>query len=180
MSKKILRGLGITGAVALAATSPYFGLSLIRGFKKHNDKKSWRKFYASLDYLNRRGYVRILERGTNKLRVKITRMGEDAVRELDIDNLELKKQENWDGKWRVIIFDVPVAKNKYRLAFTDKIKELGFVMIQKSVWAYPYECYEELMILRRFYNIERFVSYFEAIEIEDEREWRGKSNLKNQ
>ncbi len=169
----------MAGVVALAATSPYFGLNLIRGFKKHNDKKAWRKFYASLDYLNRRGYVRILERGTNKLKVKITRMGEDVVREIDVDSLELKKQGNWDGKWRVVIFDVPVKQNRSRLAFSDKIKELGFVMVQKSVWAYPYECYEELMILRKYFNVERFVSYFEATEIEDEREWRGKFNLKH-
>ena len=179
LAKQILRGLGIAGAVALAATSPYFGLSVIKGLKKHNDKKVWRKFYASLDYLNRRGYVRILERDTNKLKVKITKMGEDIVKELDVDELRLKKQENWDGKWRVVIFDVPVKHNRNRLAFSDKIKELGFVMVQKSVWAYPYECYEELMILREYFNIERFVSYFEAVEIEDEREWRGRFNLKS-
>ena len=180
MAKKILRGIGIAGIVALAATSPYFGLNLVKGFKRYNDKKIWRKFYASLNYLDRRGYVRILERGTGNLKVKITRMGEDIIKRINIDDIQLKKQENWDKKWRVIIFDVPVDKNKYRLAFTEKIKALGFVMIQKSVWAYPYECYEEIMLLRRFYNIEKFVSYFEVIEVEDEREWRGKFNLRHQ
>ena len=179
-AKKILKGIGIAGLVILAATSPYFGLSLIRGLKKQNDKKAWRKFYFSLNYLNRRGYVKILEQNDSGIKVKITRKGEDVVKKFDIDSVELKKQEGWDEKWRVIVFDVPVRKNKNRKAFTDKIKELGFVMIQKSVWAYPYECYEELMVLRKFFSIERYVSYLEAVEIEDEIYWRGKFNLKVQ
>lgn len=180
MAIKVLKAIALGGLAVVAATSPYFGLSLIRGFKKRGDRQEWKKFYASLDYLNRRGYVQLLERDGHKIKVKITRKGEDVVKNFDIDELILKKQEKWDDKWRVIIFDVPVSKSHNRRAFTDKIKELGFVMIQKSVWAYPYECYQELMLLRKFYGVEKFVSYFEAIEIEDEREWRGRFNLANQ
>ena len=179
-SHKVLRAISLTGVVLLAATSPYFGLSLIRGFKKENKKKEWKKFYASLDYLNKRGYVKILGWEGDKIKVKITRMGEDRTKHFDPNSIELKKQENWDGKWRVVIFDVPIAKNWNRQAFTEKLKELDFVMIQKSVWAYPHECYEEIMLLRKFYGVERFVTYFEAVEIEDERTWRGRFNLKTQ
>lgn len=179
LARKILRRVGIAGLVTLSATSPYFGLSLIRSFNKENKKKDWRRFYLSLSYLNRRGYVRILEHNGQSIKVEITRRGEKTVRGLDIDSLEFKKQENWDGKWRVIVFDVPVNKNQNRRAFTEKIKELGFVMVQKSVWTYPFECYEELVILRKFYEIEKYVSYFEAIEVEDETNWRGRFNLKS-
>jgi len=164
--------------VALSATSPYFGLNLIKGFEKYNDKKAWRKFYHSLYYLNRRGYVKILDSDNGNVRVKITNRGETIVKELDIDALTLKELDNWDGKWRIIIFDVPNTKSKNRLAFTERIKSLGFIMIQKSVWAYPVECYEEVMILRKFYEIEKYVTYLEVIEVEDEINWRGKLNLK--
>ncbi|MBI2669984.1 MAG: hypothetical protein HYX20_02495 [Candidatus Yanofskybacteria bacterium] len=176
-SSKLLRAIALTGVVLLASSSPYFGLALIKNLKRENKKKVWKRFYASLDYLNRRGYVQILDRGGGKLKVKITRMGEDRVKHFDPNSIRLQKQETWDGKWRVIIFDVPVNKNWNRQAFTNKLKELGFIMIQKSVWAYPYECYEEIMLLRKLYEIERFVTYFEAAEIEDERDWRGRFNL---
>jgi phenylacetic acid degradation operon negative regulatory protein len=98
---------------------------------------------------------------------------------VDIDSMKLRKYQKWDEKWRIIIFDVPNRKSKNRHAFTEKLKELGFVMIQKSVWAYPFECYKEVAILRKFYEIERYLSYFEAVEIEDEAEWRRRFNLKN-
>ncbi len=180
LARKILRGIGIGGLAILSMASPYFGINLIRGFKKHNDKKSWRKFYLSLNYLNRRGYIRIIGRSDKGMAAKITKEGKDIIKDVDIDSLELKRRGSWDGKWRLIIFDVPVSKNKNRLAFTDRIKKLGFVMIQKSVWAYPFECYEELMILRKFYEIENYVTYCKAIEIEDELSWRKKFNLRGE
>ena len=178
---RILGGIGLTGMVILAATSPYFGIGLIRGLRKYNKKnkkEEWRKFYASLNYLNKRGYVKFLNKDRNSTKVKITRKGEGVIKDFDIDSLKLKKQKSWDGKWRVIIFDVPVNKNANRKAFTDKIKELGFVMIQKSVWAYPFKCYEELILLRKFYGVERYVAYFEVVNVEDGKDWRGKFNLR--
>ena len=177
---KILKGVAMAGLVVVAASNPYFGLNLIKGFKMRSDKKAWRKFYRSLNYLDRRGYVKILDRGDDGTRVKITRAGEEVTKELDMDSMVLKRADQWDGKWRVIIFDVPVSKSKNRKAFTERIKELGLIMVQKSVWAYPYECYEELMVLRKFYGIAKYVTYFEAVEVEDEIEWRWRFNLKAQ
>ena len=170
----------MVGLVAVAATSPYFGLNLMRGLKKHYAKKTWRKFYHSLNYLDRRGYVKILGVKNDKIEIKITRKGESVLELVDIDSMKLPRDQQWDGKWKVVIFDVPNNKNHCRSAFTDKLKELGFVMVQKSVWAYPLECYKEIMILRKFYEIEKYVTYFEAVEIEDELHWRGKFNLKYQ
>ena len=176
---RILKGIGYTGLVFLAASSPFFGLNMIRGIKQHNDRKAWRKFYESLRYLDRRGYVKILDRNDGGIRVKITHKGETIIKELDVDLMELKKQDSWDGKWRLIIFDVPTTKNRNRLAFSGKLKELGFIMVQKSVWAYPYECYEELITLRKFYDIEKYATYLEVSHVEDELDWRGRFNLKN-
>ncbi len=176
----ILKAIGLAGLVIVAASSPYFGLGLIRGMSKHYDKKAWRKFYASLDYLDRRGWVKILSNQEGQLKVKITRQGEDRFEAINIETMQLSKDAVWDDKWRVIIFDVPNYKSQNRLAFTEKLKTLGFVMVQKSVWAYPFECYKEIAILRKFYEIERYVTYFKGIEIEDEKGWRGKFNLINQ
>ena len=148
---KILKGVGYAGLIVLAASNPYFGLNLISGIKRQNNKKAWRKFSESLRYLNRRSYVKIINRSDAGITVKITRKGEELVKELDIDSMQLKKQDSWDGRWRIIIYDVPNKKSKNRLAFAEKLKTLGFVMIQKSVWAYPFECYKELLILSTFY-----------------------------
>lgn len=175
----VLRNIGTVGLALIAISSPYFGLGLIRGFKKRYDKKEWRRFYLSLNYLNRRGYVQILNSDDGRIKVKITQRGKQAIEHANIDSMELPRNQNWDGKWRIIAFDVPNTKSKNRVAFTEKLKELGLIMVQKSIWAYPFECYKEMMILRKFYEIEPFVSYFKAVEIEDELAWRREFNLKN-
>ncbi|OGN04437.1 MAG: CRISPR-associated endonuclease Cas2 [Candidatus Yanofskybacteria bacterium RIFCSPHIGHO2_01_FULL_44_17] len=177
---KILKAVGAAGLVLVAATNPYFGLSVISGLKKHYDKKAWRKFYHSLDYLNRRGYVQILGEKDGQLKIKISQKGEDVLECVNIDQMELPKLGEWDGKWRLVMFDVPNYKSKNRLAFTEKLKALGFIMVQKSVWAYPVECYKEVVVLRKFYEIEKYVTYISTTEVEDELDWRGKFNRRHQ
>lgn len=50
----------------------------------------------------------------------------------------------WDGKWRVVMFDIPQELNRERDRFRSRLKVLGFQMIQKSVFVLPYPCQEEL------------------------------------
>ncbi|MBI2062549.1 MAG: CRISPR-associated endonuclease Cas2 [Candidatus Yanofskybacteria bacterium] len=51
---------------------------------------------------------------------------------------------NWDHKWRVIIFDIPQELHQKRNRFRAKLKTLGFYMIQKSVFVFPYPCEDEV------------------------------------
>jgi len=161
---RILKGVAITGMVAFAATSPYFGVNLLKALAR-------RKFKKSITYLKSRGYVRILSEFPDGMRVEITREGKRIVKQVDIAELVLPTPKTWDKKWRVIIFDVPNWKSKNRAAFREKIKELGFRLVQKSVWVYPHECREQIMILRKFYDIEKYVTYLEATHSEDEDAW---------
>ena len=178
LARSVLRGLGIAGLVLIAASNPYFGLNLIKGFR-YRDKKDWAKFYRSLKSLQGRGLVKFIDNGHTGITAQITLKGKETIRQIEIDELQIENKEI-DGKWRLVIFDVPVKKNKNRLAFREKIKNMGFIMVQKSVWASPYECYKEIIVLRKFYEIEKYVTYLEASDIEDELIWRGKFNLKNQ
>ena len=177
IASQFLKILATTGLILVAASSPFFAVDLIRGLKRYRNKEKWRKFYHSLNYLNRRGYVKLTEKENGDLEARLTRQGEIMIEHINFDELKLPKPGAWDGKWRLVIFDIPTDKHKNRQALAEKLKELGFIMVQKSVWAYPFECYKELAIVRKFYEVERYVTYFEAVEIEDELHWRGKFNL---
>lgn len=177
LASQVLKVLAMAGFILVAASSPYFALNLISGLKKYRNKERWRKFYLSLNYLDRRGYVKLTEKENGNLEAKLTRRGEVMIKCINFDELKLPEPGKWDGKWRLVIFDVPTYKHKNRRALADKLKELGFIMVQKSVWAYPFECYKELAIVRKFYEVEKYVTYLEAVEIEDELRWRGKFNL---
>lgn len=164
LAVKILKGVAITGAVALAASNPYFGLRLWKALDR-------RRFRKSLTYLRSRGYVRILSEDPDGMKIEITQAGKRVIKHVDIAELTLQKPATWDQKWRVIVFDIPNWKSKNRDAFREKIKMLGFRLVQKSVWVYPHECREQIMILRKFYDIEKYVTYLEATHTEDEDAW---------
>lgn len=47
------------------------------------------------------------------------------------------KKSSWDGKWRMIFFDIPEKLRKYRDELRMNLKMLGFCQLQKSVWIHP-------------------------------------------
>ena len=176
----ILKGIAVAGLVSVSLIAPPLGAEIAKAYLK-SGRRSRKQIYDSIRYLDRRGYVKILQyQADGKVKIKITRQGKEAIKTLNVDTLQLKRPQTWDGKWRMIMFDVPVYGNKNRHFFTDKLRELGLFMVQKSVWIYPYECYEEIMLIRRFFEIERNVVYFEAINVEDDHLWRERFNLPRQ
>ena len=66
-----------------------------------------------------------------------------------------KKLENkkWDGKWRVIIFDIPEMSRRDRDFLRRELKWIGFIELQKSVWIFPFDMEKELMALLKLWKL---------------------------
>ena len=177
IARTILKGIAITGMVLMAASSPYGAPRLLQALGKELERRKWRQVQKVLHDLKKRKLVRMKFLGDGALEVRITKKGDGIVRKIKIDELAIPQPNHWDERWRVMIFDIPNHKHKYRLAFIQKLKNLGFRMIQKSVWVHPYPCDEEIMIVRKFYGIEPYVTYLETAHVEDENVWREKFDL---
>ena len=54
-------------------------------------------------------------------------------------------QEEWDGFWRVIIFDIPESKRKNRDNLRKEILKQGFGRLQDSTYISPYEFSKSFM-----------------------------------
>lgn len=52
--------------------------------------------------------------------------------------LHSKEGQKWDGGWRMVFFDIPETKRKYRDYLRKVLKLVGFHEFQKSIWIYPY------------------------------------------
>ena len=50
------------------------------------------------------------------------------------------KTEKWDKQWRVVSFDIPEKVRYSRLKLRITLRDIGFVKLQNSLWAYPYDC----------------------------------------
>lgn len=63
------------------------------------------------------------------------------------------QQKRWDKKWRLVIFDIKETSKAAREKLRAKLKELGFGMVQKSVWISPHDV---LVDLSEFINKQGF------------------------
>ncbi len=43
----------------------------------------------------------------------------------------------WDGRWRLVVFDIPTARDSDRTRLRRRLRSLGFGYLQKSVWITP-------------------------------------------
>jgi|SRR3989344_6375424 len=177
LAHALLKGIGMTGVFLFSGRNVNRALWRAQKWGREFENKKWRDIKKSLDTLKHRGLVTLTLKADGTFEAKITKQGKEVKRKIDIDNLQIPKPPKWDGRWRVAIFDVPNTAHKRRSAFSRKLKEVGFRMVQKSVWIYPYPCDEEIMILRNFFGIESHVTYIETALVEDEDIWRQKFDL---
>jgi len=69
------------------------------------------------------------------------------------------KSGKWDGKWRMIAFDIPRECEKGRKALVYRLKSGGFYRLQESIFLYPHDCKEELELLVNLFKIKKYVRF---------------------
>ena len=79
-----------------------------------------------------------------KRTVFLTAKGVMEVLKYRMKNQLQLKEQNWDGKWRLIVFDIQEITRKDRDFLRRQLKWIGFEELQKSVWIFPYEIREDL------------------------------------
>lgn len=135
----------------MAASSPYFVRNLWREYRRW--KKYPREKVSSTFYnLRKEGLINVEKRGA-QIYISLTQEGRKKAGFLQINDLKINRPKNWDGKWRLVIFDIAQLKKSFREAFRGKLKELGFRPLQKSVWLHPFDCQSEIDILKEFFGL---------------------------
>jgi len=151
ITKDILKSLLISGVICLVGSSPYFTSNLIKSFKNGSKYKK-RKTYDAFYRLKKDGCIEITKKG-HQAYVRLTDRGLKKANWMQINELKIKKPKKWDGRWRIVFFDISNLKNFYRNIFRGKLKELGFYPLQKSVWICPYKCKDEIDLLKDFLGL---------------------------
>lgn len=89
---------------------------------------NYNKTYKAIQQLKKYGYVETRKDG-RKILFKLTDEGrQEAIIK------KLLEDDSWDGKWRIVIFDIPEKQRKLRHVLRMKLREWQFKPWQKSVW----------------------------------------------
>ena len=111
------------------------------------------------------------------VKIVLTKEGEKKALKFKLDEMEIKKPAKWDGEWRIVIFDIPERFKKAREALRMKLKELGFLELQKSVLVLPYECEDEIDFIVEVFLIRPFVRFIRVKSFTNEEQLKIKFNL---
>lgn len=151
IAKDVITALALAGAIYIAAGSPYFVRNLLKGFKKLR-KYPAKKVYNTFYLLKKQGCLNV-EIRNNQIYISLTEERRKKAGWMQVDVLKISKPKKWDKKWRLVIFDIAQLKKVYREAFRGKLKELGFYLMQKSIWAHPFDCRPEVELLKDFFGL---------------------------
>lgn len=183
ITKDVLFLLAGAGLFAVAMTSPYFFANMAKWIikEKKNDKRykniNIEKLSRSLSGLNKNKII-IIKEVDGKFVVNLTEKGRKIVKEIQFENMKIEKPNRWDKKWRIIIFDIPEAGHRVaRDVLRNKLQKLGFYLIQKSVWVYPYPCEKEIQLMCEIFGINSYVNIVTAEKIYNDDAMRKYFNI---
>jgi phenylacetic acid degradation operon negative regulatory protein len=106
--------------------------------------EAWAYRNGLLRQLHRLEKERFLERhglGPDQRLYRLTQQG--RIHALGGRDPEACWAHEWDGYWRLVIFDIPAAHVKTRFALHRYLRSHGFGCLQKSVWITPHSLKEE-------------------------------------
>ena len=131
---------------------------LIKGVAREWKKIDKRKLQEEIRKLYRSKIIEMKENPDKSYTIVLTKKGKMKTLTYRFQNMIIKR-ENWDGRWRVVIFDIPEKIKKARDALREKLKELGFYELQKSVLVFPYQCQDEIEFIIEFFNLRKYVRF---------------------
>lgn len=126
--------------------------------------------------LKKKGLVQI-SRTQNRFALQLTHSGEEFYNRLFLRNYIIPKPKRWDGKWHIVIFDIHEENKHTRDLIRKRLKNLGFILLQDSVWLYPYDCEEIIEILKTAHRVRHDVHYLLVERMAQDRKFRRYFNL---
>ena len=172
-SKNILNAtLGIIAVGGILTFGP-LALGILREIgrmRKNKKKESYDKYkqiWHSFNSLKKQRALDFIKEENGCLFYKINNKGKEKIKKFVFNELKIKKSNTWDGKWRLVIFDIPERHRKNRNALRNKLIDLGFYQCQKSAWIHPFDCVNEIEFTKDILNIKPFVKLFIVDEMDD-------------
>ena len=163
--------IGLGGILVVGALTPNI-FSAFGRFGRLRDNYDEKQIRKSVYFLRRKGLVKFIKKSNGVCEIKITKKGETKLAEFSIENMKAKISERWDGKWRIVIFDIPERFRDARDALRRKLKELGLRQLQQSVFAYPYQITDEILFVAAFFEVERYIEIIIAENMLDDKDLR--------
>lgn len=128
----------------------------------------------SLYRLYKKGWLRSFDKQGQKF-LKLTK---DGQIEALLAKARIPVTGDWDGKWRIIFYDIPEGARSRRDLLRRLLKNNNYVRLQNSVYASPRPFNPEAV---RYLKETKLIGYIKLVEVEhidDDRKLKKRFHLK--
>ncbi|MDH7476312.1 MAG: hypothetical protein QHH09_02465 [Microgenomates group bacterium] len=173
LKKYILAALGIGtilgGSILFSPNFPIIVGSILKIIEEIKGEKIPRKkAIRVLKQLEKRQLIKI-DRKDDEIYVTVRDKDNVSILKYSLKEvLRLKKKKDWQGKWFMVVFDVPEIERKKRNYLRGFLREIGFYPYNQSVYVYPYECEKEIALIKKIVEGGKYISYIIAERLEKE------------
>ncbi len=120
--------------------------------------------------LKNSGVVSVYERNNQRF-IKLTKKGELKIL---LHKARISPAAKWDGKWRLIMFDIPEGSRKSRNLLRRLLKQSGFKKLQASVFISPWPLNREAIEYLKQIKLMDFIRIMRIDDIDDDKDLKKK------
>jgi len=169
IQRKIL--LTLLGGVAMGmSSSPRQYFRTLRKLQREWRKINQQNFKRSVQKLSNEKLIEEQRLADGSFKLILTKSGKQQAKKLSLlgSSINFQKPKRWDGKWRIVLFDIPEKDRVFRDILREHLRALNFFKLQQSVFVSPYPFEKSILELVALYSAESYVRVATAVAIDNE------------
>ena len=167
IQKIVLGTIAVAGILPVALVAPNAIQYILGGIGGRRKPRQWYSVGSSTQRLIRKGLI-LFEKTKAGTFVRLTEKGQRALQFSQIAEHGLPSPKRWDGKWRILIFDIPERRRLVRSKIRTTLMAWGFARLQDSVWIYPHDCEDYVTLLKADFKIGKDLLYLIVDSLEND------------
>src|SRR3989338_1428708 len=126
------------------------------------------KYNRAVKYLQESDKIKVIRQGADKF-VKLTQKGKVQTLLRKVENSKLSPKEKWDGKWRMVIWDIPETSSNQRNQIRYVLKKLGFHRVQQSVYIRPHPLNSDAVLYLQESGLIDYIRFIRVDKMDEEK-----------
>ena len=136
-------------------------------------KLQFKKYYDTVYNLKSRGAIKVIRQNGNKF-IQLTKKGQLEVL---LAKAKIRPASKWDGKWRVLTFDIPEDARDKRDGLRRLLKSNNFIKLQASVFINPYPLNREAIRYLKQTGLDSYIRIMRVDELDSDTDLKKKFKL---
>lgn len=131
-------------------------------------------FDVTIYRLYQRGWIKFEDKNGKRF-LKLTKNGQiEAL----LAKARMPEIVAWDGKWRILFFDIPESTKESRNLLRGLLKRAGFRKLQASAYISPYPLNREAINYLKQTHLIEYIRIAKVEEMDDDKDLRKMFSLK--